>query len=301
MRKISNSVRGERRARRAVLYVPGNDTRKVEKAATLGADCVCLDLEDGVAANRKQEARPLVAHALRTLDFGKSEKLARINAIGSGLENDDLESVVPARPDGIVVPKVNDADELRWVSQRIGELETREGIARGLIALIGMIESARGLVNVAQIAATAARLEALIFGAEDYAADVGALRTREGWEVLYARSAIVAACAACDIQAIDLLFLDFRDPEGLRAETLRGAQLGYVGTQVIHPNQVPIAQEVYTPDDAAIAQAKRIADAAAENLAQGRGAFALDNKMVDMPVIKAAERVLTRARAAGKI
>lgn len=289
------------RARRAILYVPGNEWRKIEKAVTLGADSVCLDLEDGVAPNRKADARATIARAFRTLDFGKSEKLGRINGVGTGFENEDLETLVPARPDGIVVPKVNDADELRWVSAKIGELETRDGMERGTIALIGMIESARGLVNVAEIANADARLEALIFGAEDYAADVGATRTRDGLEVLYARSAIVAACAASGIQPIDLLFLDFRDPEGLRAETLRGAQLGYVGTQVIHPNQVSIVQEVFTPDAAAIANAQRIANAAAEHLAAGRGAFALDNKMVDMPIIKAAERVLARARAAGKI
>ena len=289
------------RARRAILYVPGNETRKIEKAITLGADSVCLDLEDGVAPNRKVDARETIARAFRTLNFGASEKLGRINGVGTGFESDDLEALVPARPDGIVVPKVNDADELRWVSARIGEIEKRENLPEGSIALIGMIESARGLVNVAQIANADARLEALIFGAEDYAADVGATRTREGTEILYARSAIVVACAAFGIQAIDLLFLDFRDADGLRAETLRGAQLGYVGTQVIHPNQVPIVQAVYTPDDATIAQAQRVADAAAEHLAQGRGAFALDNKMVDMPIIKAAQRVLARARAAGKI
>ena len=289
------------RARRAILYVPGNETRKIEKAITLGADSVCLDLEDGVAPNRKVDARETIARAFRTLNFGASEKLGRINGVGTGFESDDLEALVPARPDGIVVPKVNDADELRWVSARIGEIEKRENIAVGSTALIGMIESARGLVNVAQIANADARLEALIFGAEDYAADVGATRTREGTEILYARSAIVVACAAFGIQAIDLLFLDFRDADGLRAETLRGAHLGYVGTQVIHPNQVPVVQDVYTPDDATIAQAQRVADAAAEHLAQGRGAFALDNKMVDMPIIKAAQRVLARARAAGKI
>lgn len=289
------------RARRAILYVPGNETRKIEKAVTLGADCVCLDLEDGVAPNRKAEARETIARAFRTLAFSKSEKLGRINGVGTGFEDDDLEALVPARPDGIVVPKVNEADEIRWVSARIRELEIRENIPTDSIALIGMLESARGLVNVAQIASADARLAALIFGAEDYAADVGATRTREGLEVLYARSAIVAACAANGIQPIDLLFLDFRDAEGLRAETLRGAQLGYVGTQVIHPNQVAIVQDVYTPDDEAIAKAQRIVDAATEQLTQGRGAFALDNKMVDMPIIKAAERVLTRARAAEKI
>lgn len=288
---------GRMRARRCILYVPGNETRKMEKAVTLGADCVCFDLEDGVAWNQKENARPLVARALRELNFGTSEKLARINAIGSGMETADLEFVVTARPDAIVIPKVSSAEEIKWVSEKIGELEIRDSIARGTIALIGMIENARGLMNLREIAAVAAdaRLQALIFGAEDYAADVGATRTREGMEVLYARSAIVATCAAFGLQAIDLLYLDFRDAEGLRAEATRGMQLGYAGMQVIHPNQVPIVQDVFTPSADAIANAKRIVDAAREHLDAGRGAFALDNKMVDMPIIKAAERVLARA------
>src|SRR5581483_4991300 len=203
-------------------------------------DSVCFDLEDGVAPNQKVAARPLVAEALRSLNFGKSEKLARINAIGSGFEAEDLDAIVPARPDGIVIPKVNNADEVRWVSERIKNLERSNVIPEGTIALIGMIENARGVLNLAQIASADTRLQALIFGAEDYAADVGATRTREGIEVLYARSAVVAACAAFGLQAIDLLFLDFHDSEGLRGEAQRGAQLGFSGMQVIHPNQVPL-------------------------------------------------------------
>ncbi len=289
------------RARRAFLYVPGSDTRKMEKAVTLGADSVCFDLEDGVALNRKEEARQLVANALRTLDFGTSEKFARINSIDSGFAADDLAAVVPARPDTIVIPKTSSPDQLQWVSEQINDLEQLHDLPPRTIALIGMIENARGLVNVNQIASCDARLQALIFGAEDYAADVGAIRTHEGMEVLYARSAIVAACAAFGLQAIDLLFLDFQDANGLRAEAQKGAQLGYAGMQVIHPNQVPIVQQVFTPDDAAIAQAQRVVNAASENLNGGRGAFALDGKMVDMPIIKAAERVISRAKAAGKI
>jgi citrate lyase beta subunit len=164
-----------------------------------------------------------------------------------------------------------------------------------------MIENASGLLNVSQIASADGRMQALIFGAEDYAADVGATRTPEGTEVLYARSAIVAACAAHGIQAIDLLYLDFKDAVGLRREAARGAGLGYVGMQVIHPNQVPIVQEAFTPNDAAIEQARRVVRAARESLSAGRGAFALDGKMVDMPIVRAAERVLARAQAAGKL
>lgn len=289
------------RPRRALLYVPGSDERKLIKAATLGADSVCVDLEDGVAFNRKAEARDTIARVLPSLDLGKSERLVRINAVGVGMEDRDLETALSLRPDGIVVPKVHDAEQLRWVSRVIGEYERAHGLADGTIRLIGMIESARGVINLSSIAASDGRLDALIFGAEDFAADIGATRTRNGWEVWYARSAIVTTCAAFGLQAIDLLFLDFTDAEGLRAEARRGAGLGYAGMQIIHPNQVKPVQEAFTPDDAAIASALRVIQAARENLAQGRGAFALDNRMIDMPLIRAAERVLALARAADKV
>lgn len=288
-------------ARRALLYVPGSDLRKIEKATTLNADSVCVDLEDGVAANRKSEARVTLGQALRSLDFRRSERLARINAIGTGLELDDLADVLLARPDGVVIPKVNDGDQVRWVGKQIDAVETANGWPGGSIYIIAMIESARGVVNLREIAGADPRLQALIFGAEDYAADAGATRTPESTEVLYARSAVVAAAAAFNLQAIDLLYLDFHNIEGLKAEARRGMQLGMAGMQVIHPNQIGPVQQVYTPDDAAIAQAQRVVEANAVHQASGSGAFALDGKMVDMPIVRAAERVLTRARAAGKV
>lgn len=289
------------RARRALLYVPGNEQKKIEKAKTLDVDCVCLDLEDGVAANRKTEARNAVARALRELDFGRSERLARINAIGSGLEEEDLTAILPTRPDGIVVPKLSSADQMRWVSQRIAAFEGSEGWSRGSVRLLGMIETARGIIELSHISSADDRLEALIFGAEDYAADIGAIRTREGLEVLYARSAVVTCAAAFGLQAIDLLDVDFRDFERLEDEARQGARLGFAGKQVIHPNQIAPVQEAFTPDDEAIGQALRILQAAAEHQAAGSGAFALDGKMVDSPIVKGAERVLARARAGGKI
>ena len=289
------------RARRAVLYMPGNEMREIEKATSLNVDSACLDLEDGVALSRKAEAREVVAHALRALDFSHTERLARLNAVGSGLEADDLAAVLPARPDGIVIPKVSDAAPVRWVSEQIAAVERAQGWEPGSIYLIAMIESARGVINLPEIAAADSRVQALIFGAEDFAADIGAVRTREGWEVFYARSAVVTCAAAFGLQAIDLLNVDFRDLDALQVEARQGAQMGFAGKQIIHPNQVAPVQEAFTPDDAAIAQAQRIVSAAAEHQAAGAGAFALDGKMVDMPVVKAAERVLMLARAAGKL
>jgi len=289
------------RSRRALLYVPGDDLHKVEKASKLGADCVCLDIEDGVALNRKGNARNVIVQALGSLDFGHSEKLVRINPVGSGFEESDLAAVLPAKPDGIVIPKVQNADQVKWVSQQVAQVEVLNGWTTGGIILIALIESARGVINLKEIAGSDPRLQALIFGAEDLAGDIGAVRTRAGWEIFYARSAIVTHAAAFGLQAIDMVWMDLHDLDGLKEESLQGAGMAYSGKQIIHPNQVGPVQAAFAPSDEAIMHAKRVVDAAALHQDAGKGAFALDGKMVDMPVVKAAEWVLARARAAGKI
>ena len=165
--------------------------------------------------------------------------------------------------------------------------------------LVG-VETAKGILNLKEIAEADRRLEAIIFGAEDYAASIGASRTKESIEVLYARSAVITACAANDLQAIDMVYIDFRDLEGLRAESEQGARLGFSGKQIIHPNQVAPVQEAFTPSDEAVAYAQRVVDAFSASQKEGRGAFALDGKMIDMPLLKNAQKVLDRAKAAGK-
>lgn len=287
-------------SRRALLYMPGDDLRKITKATTLGVDCICMDMEDGVAINRKDEARRTIAQALQTLDFGQSEKLARINPIGSGLEKDDLSLVLPSHPDGIVVPKVENPEQVRWVSDQIAAVESQQSWTPGEIALIILIESAKAVLNLPEIVKASPRLQALIFGAEDLAGDIGAVRTPDAWEVFYARSAVVTAAAAYDLQAIDMVYVDFTDTPGLVAESQRGVELGYSGKQVIHPNQVEPVQRTFTPTAEAIAHAARVIEAFEAHQQQGAGAFALDGKMVDAPVVKAAQRVMEKARAAGK-
>jgi citrate lyase beta subunit len=289
------------RARRALLYMPGDDLRKIRKAATLGVDCVCLDMEDGVAQNRKVQARATIVQALDSIDFGRTERLARINPVGSGLEEDDLNAVLASKPDGIVVPKVEHPDQVGWVCAQIDAAEGHSQINDKGMGVIVIIETARGIVNLAQIASAHARLNALIFGAEDFAGDMGAIRTPEAWEVFYARSAVVTHAAAFDLQAIDMVFVDFHDIEGLREEARRGSQMGYSGKQIIHPNQVVPVQEAFTPSDEEINHAQQILQAFAEHQQAGKGAFALDGKMIDAPILKAAQRVLARAQAAGKI
>ena len=288
------------RARRALLYMPGVDRHKIEKALTLGVDCVCMDMEDGVALNRKAEARRSIAAALRELDFGRSEKLARINAVGTGLETEDIEAVLPFRPDGVVVPKVERLEQIQWASEKIEAAELAYGWPIHSVRMLVGVETPRAILNLNEIASHP-RLDALIFGGEDYAASVGATRTPAALELLYARSAVVAACAAHELQAIDMVTVNFKDLEAVRREASFGAQLGYTGKQVIHPNQVAPVQEAFTPDEAAIESARRLVDAFESYQAQGSGAFALDGRMIDKPLVMAAERVLECARAAGKI
>ena len=288
-------------SRRALLYMPGDDRRKIEKATTLGVDCVCMDMEDGVAISRKTEARAVIAQAMKDLDFGNSERCIRINSFGSGFEKFDLAAAVAANPNSIVVPKIETAQQVRSISEYIEIYELSSRMNIGSIRMLVGVETARGILNLKEIAEADKRLEAIIFGAEDYAASTGATRTKDATEVLYARSAVVTACAANDLQAIDMVYIDFRDIEGLRLEAEQGAGLGFSGKQIIHPNQVAPVQEVFTPSDEAIEYAQRVVKAFTASQKEGKGAFALDGKMIDMPLLKNAQKVLERAKAAGKM
>ena len=286
-------------SRRALLYMPGDDRRKIEKALTFGVDCICMDMEDGVAASRKAEARATIAQALQELDFGKSEKLARINSVGSGWERDDIDAVLPFHPDGIVIPKVESREQIEWGSKIIEAAELKYGWPLHSVRMLVGVETARGILNLKEIASHP-RLDGIIFGGEDFAASIGARRTKDATELLYARQAVVAACAAYGLQAIDIVFIDFKDSEGLRVEAEQGAGFGFSGKQVIHPNQVQVTQEAFTPSAKMIEEARRIIETFEASQKEGRGAYALDGKMIDMPLLKNAQKVLGRARAAGK-
>jgi citrate lyase beta subunit len=274
-----------------LLFVPGDDARKAAKAAAAGADAVVLDLEDAVAADRKIAAREIAAASLANLDFGASERLVRINPVGSGLDAGDLEATLSARPDGYVIPKVESQDQIREMVRRT---------SLGPVPLLALIETARGVVNLKEIAGADPRLQGLIFGAEDLAGDLGAVRTREGWESFWARGAVVTVAAAFSLQAIDTVFIDLDDEEGLGKDAALACQMGYSGKLAIHPKQVPLIAAAFTPSDEEIARARRLMELHARHQASGTGAFALDGKMVDWPMVRAAERLLARARAAGK-
>jgi len=288
-------------SRRAILYMPGDDRRKIEKATKLGVDSICMDMEDGVAVNMKAEARAVIAQAMKDLDFGQTERCIRINSIGSGLEKRDLAAALVTRPDTIVVPKVETAEQVQWVSEHIETYELSSNSKLGSIRLLVGVETAKGILNIKEIAGADKRLEAIIFGGEDFAASIGAVRTKAASELLYARQATVTACAANELQAIDIVFIDFKDTDGLRLEAEQGAGFGFSGKQIIHPNQVAAVQEAFTPSDSAIEYAKRIVESFETSQKEGKGAYALDGKMIDMPLLKNAQKVLDRAKAAGKL
>jgi len=287
------------KSRRALLYMPGDDWKKIVKSITLGVDSICMDMEDGVAVNKKAEARATIARALRELDFGRSEKLARINAVGSGLEQDDIQAVLPCHPDGIVIPKLEKLEQIEWASGMIEAAELEHGWPINSVRLLVDVETAEGILNLKEIASHP-RLDAIIFGGEDFAASIGATRTKEATELLYARQAALTAAAAFGLQAIDIVTIDFKDIDSLRAESEYGAQLGFTGKQIIHPAQVEPVQTAFTPNDAAIAHAQEIVKTFQASQARGAGAYALDGKMIDMPLLKNAQKVLERAKAAGK-
>ena len=288
-------------SRRALLYMPGDNWKMITKSITLGVDSICMDMEDGAAVNKKTEARATIAKALQELDFGKSEKLARINSVGSGLEGEDIEAVLPYHPDGIVIPKVESFGHVEWASKIIEAAELKYGWPINSIGILAGVETAKGILNLKEIAAhprLASR--AIIFGGEDFAASIGATRTKDAIELLYARQAVVVACAANDLQAIDIVAIDYKDLEALRIESEFGARLGFVGKQIIHPAQVEPVQTAFTPNDEAIANAKRIVETFDASQKEGKGAYSLDGKMIDMPLLKNAQKVLERANAAGK-
>lgn len=289
------------RLRRSVLFMPADSLKKITKATTLDVDCVVMDLEDGVALNRKAEGRATAIEACQTLDFGTRERVIRMNPPGSAFAQDDLNAILQAKPDAIAIPKVECADDLLQVDHFLTAAEQKHSWAEGTIRLFGIIESARGILFLPQIAAATERLDVLMFGSEDLAGDMGAIRTPGGHEIAYARSAVVMAAAAYKLDAIDTVYPNFNDPEGLAKETQTAREMGYCGKMAIHPKQVPVYHKVFSPSDDEIDYAQRLLQAHDEQQKQGTGAFAFQGKMVDMPMVRAAQKIVAQAKTIGKL
>ncbi|MGB9082657.1 MAG: aldolase/citrate lyase family protein [Desulfuromonadaceae bacterium] len=280
------------------LYIPGNSPKMMINGGIYGAHGIILDLEDAVAPQKKDEARLLVRNALRHVDFYGAERMVRINQLPRGLE--DLEEIVPHNVHVILLPKCESKEQILEVNEKIQAIQRQYGLD-GEIYLMPIIESALGVIKAYEIATAADNVVAVALGLEDYCADLGVPRTAEGAESLYAKSHVVNACRAAGVQAIDSVFSDFQDEEGLRRTVLHSKSLGYEGIGCIHPNQIKPVHESFAPLDAEIGKAKEIALVFERAEKQGLGVVSLGSKMIDPPVVKRAVQLIDRAIALGKI
>ena len=280
---------------RSLLFVPGHRAEMVEKAARSGADAIILDLEDGVAPDAKVRARQVIAAALERGFPDGLPVFVRVNAVESGLLEEDLGAAFRPRVDALCVPKSDTAEQAQAVDAHLQRLEDRWGIARGRTKLIPMVESARGVLNATAIARGGDRVIAIGFGAEDFTADIGVARTREGAEVTYARAAVSLAAHAGRVEPLDGIYADFRDAAGLAADTRSARDLGYTGKMVIHPAQIAPVHAVFAPSPAEVDHARRVVAAFEEAQARGEGIAVVDGAMVDRPVVLRARRILAIA------
>ncbi len=286
------------RYRRSRLYLPGNTPKFLINAGIHNPDGIILDLEDSVAPAKKDEARILVRNALRRVNFYGAERMVRINQLPRGLE--DLEYVVPHHVNLILIPKCETADQVQQAEEKIITLSQEQQISYP-IYFAPIIESALGIVNAYPIASASEHVVALAIGLEDYAADLGAQRTKEGRETFFARSQIVNAARAAGIQPIDSVFSDVTDMEALREVVLESKSLGFEGMGCIHPRQIPVIHESCAPNEQEIERAKKIITAFDEATEKGEGVVALGSKMIDPPVVKQAQKTVDLAIKAGKL
>jgi citrate lyase beta subunit len=284
--------------RRALLFSPGDSKKKLEKAASLKVDSIIIDLEDAVAPNKKLKARTIVVEALSKLDFGTSERLIRINTNNADTKYQEIWETASAQPDGYVVPKVEGPDQIEHISQVLTKIEAEQNQEIGTYKLMPLIETAKGIVNIHSIAQADDRIDAIIFGAEDLATDIGAYRSRDNLEILYARSVVVLAAAAYGIQAIDTVHTHLNELDHLKIDCDLARQLGFDGKLAIHPNQVDIIQKTFTPSPSEIEHAQLIISSFSENELLDIGVFELNGQMIDMPMVQAAKRTLAKASLA---
>jgi len=283
---------------RSFLFAPGNHPRRAEKAFNVGADAVILDLEDAVAVAEKPAARQAIAAALshpRTV-----RAYVRINALSTPYAFADLEAVIPAHPDGLVVPKIESPEEMATAEWIAAQFEARDGIAPGAIEIMPIVETGRGVAAARAIAAVATRVRRLAFGAGDYTQDMGMTWTRDEAECAHARAEIALASRAAGLEPpLDTVWARLDDAEGLAASAARVCAMGYQGKMAIHPDQIAPIHAAFTPSAEEIAAARRIAEAFAAAEAEGSASIQLDGQFIDYPIVAQARRTLALARAAG--
>lgn len=286
------------RPRRSRLYLPGNEPKFAVNAGLHRPDGVILDLEDSVHPEEKDAARFMVRNALRCVDFGEAELMVRINQ--GELGHQDLGLVVPEEPEMILIPKVETSSQVKQVQARIDSIRNARGLTQP-IWLMPILESAQGVENAVHIALASPFVAALTIGLEDYTADLGVVKTPEGSESLWARSRLVNAARAAGVQAIDSVYGDVADEEGLLAWGRRARGMGFQGMGCIHPRQIRIIHEAFAPTPEELGKALRIVAAFQEAEEKGLGVVSLGTKMIDRPVVLRARKLVEEARRAGLV
>ena len=292
---------GRDRLRRTLLYVPGNMPGMLQNIPVFDADGVMIDLEDAVPLAEKDAARALTASFLRTVRDRQREIFVRINPLDTKYAEADLREVLPALPDGIRLPKADHPEVVEKLDTRLTEMEETLGLPIGTFTIIPSIESAVGILNVVETAASSRRIVALAFGAEDYTASMEIQRSKTGEELFHARTRVVWAAKAAGVQAIDSVFSDAGDMEGLRLETELVKRLGFTGKSLVNPRQIEVVHEVFRPKQQEIDEALEVMEAIARAREMGTGVISLRGRMVDAPVVKRAARTLRTAVAFGML
>jgi citrate lyase subunit beta / citryl-CoA lyase len=288
--------------KRSWMFVPGHRQKMVDKALGLNADAIMLDIEDGVAPSEKDTARRQIAEALGRERAPKSPvRFVRVNAIGHARMRADVEAVVRPGLDGLVLPKVETPEEVRQVVMFLDQREPALQMSRGAVQLLIAIETPRGLLNAPAIAACSPRVVGLMFGAEDFGREMGLPTKREGeaQDLIYARSALTIAAASAHVQAIDGVWVDLKDPEGLERFARQSRRLGFSGMSLIHPSQIDPVNANFSPTAEEIDYARQVLQAFEEANARGDGSIAFGGQLIDRPIVDRARRTLELAKTLG--
>ena len=282
---------------RSVIFVPGNRPNMLERALGFNTDVILVDLEDSVPPAEKARARALAQEWVPKLARKGRRVMVRVNSLDTGLTQEDLSAVVGSGLDGISIGKVESAWDIRETDRIITALEPAAGLGPGRIKVVPWIENARAVIAAPQIATVSHRVVAIAFGAEDYANDMGVQRTDAGEEVYFPRAMVPVAARASRVASLDSPFVRFRDPEGLRRDAEMSRRLGYTGKLAIHPDQLEIINEIFSPSIEEVDYARQVVEAWRRAEAEGRGSVDLNGRMVDVPVLKRAQNLLDLADA----
>ena len=285
--------------RRSMLFLPGNNPNMLINGNCLGADAVIFDLEDAVSPAEKDAARILVRNTIRYMDFGKCELIVRINSIDTAFWKQDLDEILPQKPNLILLPKTGSAADVLEADAYISEVEEKLGMQKNTVGLMPLIETAQGVENAYHIASASKRVKALFLGAEDLTADLQCKRTKESREIEYARTRLIVAARAAGVDVYDTPFTDVNDDAGIIEDAELAKALGFNGKAAISPRHVEVINSVFSPTMKEVEYAYEVMDAIALAKQQGKGAIALRGKMIDAPIVTRAERTIAMAKALG--